>query len=121
MRQKGVMAKKKKKKKNAQAKLPNVQLKLVAKDDTPFYYVNYMSVSHNLSDFTFSVVKLPAEFSPEQLELVKNRQPVVLESTLQLVAPPALAKGLIKALTMQVEKYEERFGKINLPEVEGQK
>jgi Protein of unknown function (DUF3467) len=107
----------KRNKRTAKPKQVNIQVKLTANPETPFYYVNFMTVGHNLSDFTLSVVKVPSEYTPEQMELAKKGQPVPLEATLQLVVPPVLAKGLIRALTEQVAKYEEKFGKIKIPEV----
>jgi hypothetical protein len=89
--------------------IPNAQVKLLPTPETPFYYVNYISVSHLAYDFTMSVAKLPSIITPDQVAVVQSGQPLVMEPTLQLVIPPTLIKGLIFALTEQVRKYEEQF------------
>jgi hypothetical protein len=99
----------KKKQVTSPSMVPNAQVKLLPTPETPFYYVNYILVSHLAYDFTLSVVKLPSLISPEQVATVKSGQPIVMEPTLQLVIPPSLIKGLIFALTEQVRKYEEQY------------
>jgi hypothetical protein len=99
----------KKKKVVSSSIIPNAQVKFRPTPETPFYYVNYIPVSHLAYDFIISVVKLPSEITPEQNAIVKSGQPLPLEPTLQLVIPPPLVKGLIFALTEQVRKYEEQF------------
>jgi hypothetical protein len=44
--------------------------------------------------------------TPEQAELAKNGKQIPLESILQLVIPPLLIDGLVKALTDQKAKHE---------------
>jgi hypothetical protein len=88
-----------------------VQVKIVARPDTPSYYVNYIGVSHTPYEFTLSVTKVPSPVSEEQMELVKAGKPLPLEAILQLVVPPLLVDGLIKALADQKQKYEETLKK----------
>ncbi len=104
-----------KNKKAANNKPLPVQVRLVARPDTPFYYVNFMGVNSGLFDFTFGVVRLPAEYTPEQTADIKAGKAIEIEPTLQLVVPPILAKTLITALTSQVTKYEGLFGEIIVP------
>ena len=85
--------------------LVKARFNLEAKQETPFYYVNYMAVAHNAFDFTLSVVRIPAGFSPDQIETAKKGEPIILEPTLQLVFPPAVAEGLVRALQTQLQKY----------------
>jgi hypothetical protein len=87
-------------------------VKLDVSAGTPFYYVNFLNVTHSAYDFTITVTKLPSEFSEEQRDSLNKKRPITLEATLQLVVTPALIRGLIKALTMQAEKYESRFGQL---------
>ncbi len=87
------------------------RVRLEAKPDTPFYYVNYMAVSHSDFDFTISVTRISTSFTPEQLECAQKGEPVPFEATLQLVVPPMVITGLIKALTEQLQKYEEKVRK----------
>lgn len=84
-----------------------VQIRLDIKPDTPSYYVNYVAVSHTPYDFTLSVTKIPSPPTPEQIEIIKTGNPIPLEAILQIVMPPLLIDGLIKALVDQQTKYEK--------------
>ena len=81
------------------------QVRLDVKPDTPSYYVNYIGVSHTPYDFTLSVTKIPSPPTQEQIDLAKSSKPMPLEPILQLILPPLLVDGLIKALVDQKEKY----------------
>jgi hypothetical protein len=83
------------------------QVQLDIRPDTPSFYVNYITVSHTAYDFTLSATKIPSPFTPEQVEVAKNGKPILLEAMLQVVLPPLLVEGLIKALIDQKEKYEK--------------
>ncbi|MGO8816803.1 MAG: DUF3467 domain-containing protein [Terriglobia bacterium] len=99
----------------------NVTVRLEAKAETPFYYVNYVSVGHSAYDFIIGATRIPFPLPPEQQELAVKGQPVTLEPMLQLVVPPAVAKGLMKAISDQVGKYEQLFGEIMIPTVGNEK
>ena len=99
-------------KKNAKTVKPVVII-LDAKPDTPFYYVNYMAVSHGQFDFTIGAVRIPPTFTQEQLGSIQKGQPVLIEPTLQLVIPPAVARGLVHALEDQIQKYDNLQKVIN--------
>jgi hypothetical protein len=88
-----------------QPKEVTAQVRLDAKSDTPSYYVNYIGVSHTPYDFTLSVTKIPSPLPQELVDIAKSGKPVSLEPILQLVMPPLLVDGLIKALIDQKEKY----------------
>jgi hypothetical protein len=81
------------------------QIRLDVKPDTPSYYVNYIGVSHTPYDFTLSVTKIPSPPTPEQINIAKSGNPIPLEPILQLVVPPLLIDGLIKALIDQKDRY----------------
>jgi hypothetical protein len=83
------------------------QLRLDIKPDTLSYYVNYIAVSHTAYDFTLSAAKMPSPLSQEQLELAKSGQQVPLETVVQLVIPPLIVDGLMKALADQKAKHEK--------------
>jgi hypothetical protein len=87
-------------------------IRLNVSENTPFYYVNFLNVTHSAYDFTISVTKFPSEFSDEQKASLKNKEGITLDASLQIVITPALVRGLIKALTMQAEKFEARFGEL---------
>jgi hypothetical protein len=106
------MARKKKSMSAAVEHSVNVNIKLEAKPETPFYYVNCMSVGHSAFDFTIGATRVPIPLSSEQTESAKRGEPIIIEPTLQLVAAPWVIKNLIAALTDQLSKFEEQFGKI---------
>ena len=89
-----------------------VEVRAEAKPDTPFYYVNFIAVNHSPYDFCISAIKLPSQLSQEQQEIAKKGGKIPLEPILQLVIPPTLMQGFIKALSEQCRKYESQYGNI---------
>jgi len=89
------------------AKELNAQVRLDVKPDTPSYYVNYIGVSHTAYDITLSAMKVPSPFTQEQIELAQSGQQIPVEPILQLVLPPLLVDGLIRALTDQKARHEK--------------
>ena len=85
----------------------SAQVRLDVKSDTPSYYVNFIGVSHTAYDFTLSAIRVPSPFSQEQIDLAKSGQQIPIEPIVQLVMPPLLVDGLIKALTDQKAKHEK--------------
>jgi hypothetical protein len=85
------------------------QVRMDVKSDTPSYYVNFIAVSHTAYDFTLSAAKIPSPLNLEQIELAKSGQQIPVEPILQLVIPPLLVDGLMKALTDQKTKHEKTF------------
>jgi|ERR1700733_14383527 len=83
------------------------QIRLDVKLDTPSYYVNFIAVSHTAYDFTLSAVKIPSPLTQEQAEFAKSGKQIPIEPVLQLVIPPLLVDGLIKALTDQKGRHEK--------------
>jgi len=109
------MAEKRKRKKAMSKPLPgriSVNIQPDPKPDTPSYYVNYAAVSHSDYDFIVSVLRVPAPLTPEQTALAKKGRAVLIEPILQLIVPPRLVDGLITALNVQKEKYEQEHGPI---------
>ena len=82
------------------------------KPDTPSYYVNHASVSHSEYDFIMSVLRVPEQLTLDQAELAKAGQPIPVEPILQIIFPPRLIDGLIKALIIQKDNYEQENGPI---------
>jgi hypothetical protein len=82
------------------------QIRLDVNSDTPSYYVNFIAVSHTAYDITLSAAKIPSPLTQEQTELAKSSKEIPVEPILQLVIPPLVADGLIKALIDQKARYE---------------
>jgi Protein of unknown function (DUF3467) len=89
-----------------------VDIQADVRPDTPFYYVNFFSVTHSPYDFSISVLRAPSQLTEEQKQSARSGKPVLVEPSFQLVIPPRLIKGIIKALTEQCRRYEEQYGKI---------
>jgi hypothetical protein len=106
------MAKRKPEQKPPQ--LVNLQIKVDVKPDTPFHYINYIGIHNSPYDYTMSMIKIPAQFSDEQIELAKKGQLVPLEPVIQIVFPTQLIDGLIAAL----QKQKELFQQMTAPKVE---
>ncbi|OFW17717.1 MAG: hypothetical protein A3H27_13055 [Acidobacteria bacterium RIFCSPLOWO2_02_FULL_59_13] len=93
-----------------------ITVQVDAKPETPFYYVNFLAVNHSPYDFTISALRLPSQLTPEQKEYARKSEPVPMEPTLQLIIPTHIIKGLIKALSIQCQKYEAKYGTISSKE-----
>lgn len=94
-----------------------INLKIEVKPDTPYYYTTFMTVSHGPHDFTISVGKAPSFFTAEQIADAQKGEALVVESILQLIVPPRVTVSLIEALKIQVQNYEQQFGKIDIIKV----
>ncbi|MGH9715284.1 MAG: hypothetical protein ACRD4R_00920 [Candidatus Acidiferrales bacterium] len=81
------------------------QIAIESRPDTPSYYANYVAVSHTPYDFTLSVAKVPSPLTSELMALAQQGKPMPMEALLQIVLPPLLIDGLIKALIDQKEKH----------------
>jgi len=109
------MAEKRKHRKAISKPLPvglSVKIQVDPKPDTPSYYVNYIAVSHSEYDFTVMALRVPTQLTREQTELAKKGSAVPVEPILQLIVPPRLIDGVIRALSIQKEKYEQEHGPI---------
>jgi len=96
------------KQKSKATKHLTARVELDVRPDTPSYYVNYMAVGHTDHDFTISAARIPAFLTPERKAHAQKKGIIFQEATLQLVIPPTIIKGLIKALTTQMDTYEKK-------------
>jgi hypothetical protein len=98
----------------AQKKDGEVKLRVVLEstDDTPAYYVNYAEVSHSQNEIGISVVRIPTKISQKTLAEAQKTGEIKLEPVLNLIFPPTVIPGLIKALELQKTAYEQAMGKI---------
>jgi hypothetical protein len=85
----------------------SAQIQLENRPDTPFYYANYVAVSHSPYEFTLSVAKVPNPLTRELMEFVSAGKAIPVEPTLQIIIPTLLVEGLIKALIDQKQKQEK--------------
>lgn len=91
-----------------------IELKIVPEvtESTSSYYCNWASVTHSPYDFILTLARIPTTLKAEQQELAIKRKPIPVEAALQVIFSPKLLPRLIDALSNQMEKYEEKFGKI---------
>lgn len=104
------MANKKNTKIEPRARVLNIQLE--PKADTPFYYANFIVVTHSAAEFSIGITRVPLPLLPDQVQYLLKDKAIMMEPTLQIIVPPSTAKGLIKALQDQVSQYESQFGEI---------
>ena len=85
----------------------------VESHDADAMYSNYMEVSHSKYEFMLSVARVPTKLNASASAFAKEHGELVLEPQVQILFPPQLIAGLIKALEVQRDEYETHFGKIN--------
>jgi hypothetical protein len=79
-----------------------------ATESTPAYYANYLEVAISANEFALSAVRVPTK--PNQAVIQSGE--LRLEPAVQLLIPPTVVPGLIRALTTQRNNYESQFGPI---------
>lgn len=96
-----------------------VQLQVVLDptDDTPAYYINYADVTFGMHDFIMSFARLPTKLNSSQLEGLKAGTTMRFEPLLQVILPPTIIPGLIRALSTTKDGFEAQFGEIKEPGV----
>lgn len=81
--------------------------------DLPNYYVNHIEINVSKYEFALTAGRLPARMTDEQKQDIEENMRLLVEPTLQLLIPPNLINGLIKALNTQKDMYEKHFGKLD--------
>jgi len=85
-----------------------VRIVLEPQEHTPTYYANHAEVSRGAHDFGVSFAHLPTKFSKEKLETVTDEGELKYSPNVQLVLPPTVIPGLIRALQTQLDLYMQR-------------
>jgi len=93
-------------------KFAQVRIVLNEVADVPSYYVNYAEVSQGMHDFSIHVARMPSRFSPDVAAAAAKEGVLRIDPMLQLVVPPTIIPGLIKALELQKAMYEKQHGEI---------
>jgi hypothetical protein len=76
-------------------------------DGTPAFYANYLEIGHTKWDFCLIVARLPAKPNSAKLAEIQSTGVISWPAELTINFPPAVIPGLIRALTIQKEKYEK--------------
>ena len=90
-----------------------IKIRVEPPTDLPFHYANYIEVSHSQNEFALTVARIPTKFNSFRLKEFKEKGVLDVEPDLQIVIPITIIRSLIRALEIQVNLYEENFGKID--------
>ena len=94
----------------APAKAVKARPVLDINESTANYCVNFAEVSYTVHEFSIQAVRMPTKLSDERLEAARKSGVAKFTAEVQLVLPPTLLPGLIRALTISKENYEKQFG-----------
>lgn len=83
-----------------------------ATDSTIIEYVNFAEIAHSQHEFSILCVRVPTKPNAAAIGEAKKTGALELNATLQLLLPPTIIPGLIRALGIQKDAYEARFGPI---------
>ena len=89
-----------------------VKIRLEALPDAPTYYANFVEISHTAHEFMLSTARVPTKLPEPLKQEAVNKGELVLTPELQIVIAPTVLPGLIRALKIQRESYEKKFGEI---------
>jgi hypothetical protein len=96
----------------------SVSIALETTRDTPIYYANHAEVAAARHEFALAFARLPSKPSRAEVAELKAVGQLVWDTDIQIIIPPTLINGLIRALKMSKENYETMFGPINDDEKE---
>jgi len=77
-------------------------------EETPVYYANHAEVSLSPHEISVSFVRVPSKLSSSRTKDAQVSGSLTFEPTVQVVIPPTLLPGLIKAMTITKDQYEEK-------------
>lgn len=86
-------------------------------DDTHSIYANYAEVSHGQYEIGISFAHLPTKIGSSHIAAVEDGK-LKWNPSLHVSLPPAIVRGLIRALEVQLDMYEKRFGTKSTDNVE---
>lgn len=81
--------------------------------DGPSQYVNHAEIAHSSHEFILTFAQVSAKLSKSALAEMGNTHELIVEPSAQFMLPPTLIPLLINALSTQLQKYEQEFGKVN--------
>lgn len=91
-----------------------ISLRIVveATQETPAYYVNHAEIAMSPHECAIWFARLPTKPSRQEMEDARTIGEIVVEPEFQVLIPPTLIFGLIKALETTRDNYEATFGPI---------
>ena len=108
------MASKKKSAKKGEADAPSapIGLKVALEPSGDQFYANFAEVAAAQHEFQISFALVPAKLTAEKIETIKNGSPLSVDAIVQIMLPPTIIPGLIRALTITKEQFEAIAGPI---------
>lgn len=74
-------------------------------DDLPYIYANHAEVAQSAHEFVILFTKLPTKANPSQIAAVQETGVLSIEPEAQILLPPTIIDGLIKALETERDKH----------------
>lgn len=90
----------------------SVKINVITTEDTPYYYVNFAEIRQSQHEFILLGVRVPTSSAESIITDKDGISSIITEASFQMIIPPTVMPGLIEALKSQLEKYEERMGKL---------
>jgi len=90
----------------AQKPVP-IKIIVEATDSVASYYLNYFEVGQTPNDFTIYGGRIPAKLSPQRLNIAQDSGTLTIEADVEITFPATIMTGLIKALNIQKELFEQ--------------
>lgn len=78
----------------------------------PTFHSNYADIGHGRFEFSLVFASVPIRLSAHVRETAKKAGIVSIVPDVQVLIPTDVMPGLIRALQMQLERYEKAFGKV---------
>lgn len=97
-----------------------VRVQLLHDPDAPMIYSNFFEVSHSPHDFLLLLARVPGKLPAGSEPNKDGVTELPIEAQAQIVIPPTVIPGLIKALQSQQRLFEELHGKIRTSENAGE-
>jgi hypothetical protein len=67
----------------------SVRIVIDVRDDTPHYYINHAEINSTPHEFILSAGRIPAKFSPDQLQRAKETATIIIPADIQILIPPS--------------------------------
>ena len=81
-------------------------------DEVASIYVNFAEIAHSRHELTAFFAQLPGKLGPDTIATARETGELHVKPTVKLTLPPTLARGLIRALSSQIDAYEKQYGAI---------
>ncbi|MCW5671534.1 MAG: hypothetical protein KIT86_17905 [Hydrogenophaga sp.] len=98
-----------------------VKVSLEPTFETVPVYANHIEVGHTRHEFTILAGRVPGKMPAERFKQARETGLLQLEPEVTILVAPTLVPGIIRALKLQLEKWEKVNGPVSEPESEKEK